>query len=126
LTAASGLKYYQMCLAGCLNRYESGSVILPLHSSTESALAAYPERAFSVRQVAAYWRDSPRKIRALIRRGLLRAIDLGCGRQQLRVTPAALRECEERLAVKTAPPRRRRQRDSGIDPRILAELEATQ
>jgi hypothetical protein len=126
LTAASGLKYYQMCPAGCLNRYEGGSVILPLHSSTESALAAYPERAFSVRQVAAYWRDSPRKIRALIRRGLLRAIDLGCGRQQLRVTPEALRECEDRLTVKLSSPRPRRQRDTTIDASVLAELEATQ
>lgn len=70
----------------------------------------------SVRQVAAYWRVSPRKVRLLIRRGLLRAIDLGCGRQLLRLTPEAIRECEQRLAVKAPSPRRKRQ--SEIDPEI--------
>jgi excisionase family DNA binding protein len=79
-------------------------------------------RSKSVREVAAYWRISPRKVRALIRRGLLRAVDLGCGRQQLRITPDAIQECEERLTVKAPAPRRKRCPE--IDPeieRILSE-----
>jgi hypothetical protein len=78
-------------------------------------------RARSVRQLAQYWAVSPRKIRALIRRGLLRAIDLGAnGRQQLRITPEAVTECERLLTVGKLPPKR--QRIKGIDPEIEALL----
>lgn len=78
------------------------------------------DRSRSVRQLAAYWRVSPRKVRALIRRGLLRAVDFGIGRRQLRITPEAVRECETRLAVRTPPPRRKRCGD--LDPELVAYL----
>lgn len=79
------------------------------------ATDAIPDRSQSVREVAVYWRVSPRKVRSLIRRGLLRAIDLGCGRQQLRIPPDAVAECEKRLAVRVPQPRKRQ---PVIDPEI--------
>ena len=74
-------------------------------------MAEVSQRSYSVRQLASYWRVSPRKVRALIRRGLLRAVDFGIGRRQLRITPAAVAECEQRLAVRTPAPRRKRSDD---------------
>ena len=82
----------------------------------QSVTAHSGDRSRSVRELARYWRVSTRKVRALIRRGLLRAIDLGCGRQQLRLTPEAVRACEQRLAVRQ--PAARRRRRSEVDPEI--------
>lgn len=80
-----------------------------------------PDKSLSVRELAAYWRVSTRKIRALVKRGLLQAIDLGTvGRTQLRITPSAIAECERRLAVRAAAPRRRRET---IDPEIARLLD---
>jgi|GEM_PF-2753725 len=73
------------------------------------------DRALSVRQVARRWCVSPRKIRMMIRRGIIQAIDVGFGRRQLRITPEAILECEQSLTVKPKAPRRRHQR---IDPEI--------
>jgi excisionase family DNA binding protein len=78
------------------------------------------DRSRSVRQLASYWRVSPRKVRALIRRGLLRAVDFGVGRRQLRITPDAVAECERRLAVRPPPPRRKRSGD--LDPELVEFL----
>lgn len=79
------------------------------------------DRALSVRQLAHRWAVSPKKIRMMIRRRLLRAIDLGVGRSQLRITPEAIAEAEARLAVAPVTPKRRR-RDL-IDPEIAKLLE---
>lgn len=76
----------------------------------------------SIRQFAAYLRVSPRKVRSWIRLGLLRAIDVGCGRQLLRLTPDAIREFEQRMAVK--PPAHRPKRQSEIDPEIERLLDS--
>jgi excisionase family DNA binding protein len=83
-------------------------------------VAEVGQRSYSVRQLASYWRVSPRKVRALIRRGLLRAVDFGVGRRQLRITPDAVVECERRLAVRTAPSTRKRGED--LDPDLVAYL----
>lgn len=80
-------------------------------------------RAWSVRQLAAYWGVSPKKVREMIRRGILQAFDVGVGRPQLRITNDAVREAERRLAVRNPAPSRRR-RDDDIDPRILKLLDA--
>jgi hypothetical protein len=59
-------------------------------------------------------------VRLLIRRGWLRAIDVGpAGRQRLRLTPDAVHECESRLAVSRP---RRRQAVRDIDPTIARLL----
>jgi Helix-turn-helix domain len=80
------------------------------------------KQSFSVRELATYWRTSPRKVRDLIRRRLLRGFDLGKGRQQIRITPAAIAECEHRLAV-GAPATQRRRRADGISPTVAALLD---
>ena len=79
------------------------------------------ERSLSVRQLAWRWAVSPRKIRAMIRRKLLSAIDVGSHRQQLRITPEAIAEAERRMAVMPTAPQRRRRVE--IDPEIVALLE---
>jgi hypothetical protein len=79
------------------------------------------DRALSVRQLARRWAISPRKIRDLIRRRLIRAIDVGTGRRQLRILPEAIAEAEQRLSVQ--PRQARRPRRSEIDPAIVALLE---
>jgi hypothetical protein len=76
----------------------------------------------SVRELARRWAVAPRKVRSMVARGLLRAIDVGTGRKQLRFVPEAVTEAEGRLAVVVAKPRRQR-RDSSIDPGVLAMLE---
>jgi hypothetical protein len=84
-------------------------------------IEARNDRCLSVREVARRWRVSPRKVRLLIRRGWLQAIDLGgVGRQQLRVTPEGIAECERRMTVRRPTPRRQVPRD--IDPEILEML----
>lgn len=83
---------------------------------------ATPDRALSVRQLARRWAVSPRKVRDMIRRRIIRAIDVGTGRRQLRIVPEAIAQAEERLSVLPATPRRRRRAD-GIDPEIAALLD---
>jgi hypothetical protein len=74
------------------------------------ALAVERRNALSVRQLAAHWAVSTRKIRALIRRGVLQAFNVGGnGRQQLRIAPEAIAEAEKRMAVPQPAPRRKRQ-----------------
>ncbi len=79
-------------------------------------------RALSTREVLARYLIGKRKLNDMIRRGLLTAIDVGgAGRRQLRFTPEALREFEERLAVR--PQARRRKPGAAIDPDIVALLD---
>lgn len=78
-------------------------------------------RALSVRQLAKRWGVGPQKIRAMIRVGSLRAFDLGMGRQQLRIPPEAVLECERRLAVGNRLPALRR-RAKRVDPEIASLL----
>ncbi|OAI54008.1 hypothetical protein AYO44_03760 [Planctomycetaceae bacterium SCGC AG-212-F19] len=90
------------------------------------SLSATPDRCLSVRQVAAHWRCSPRKVRALIRRGLLQAFDLGMGgRKQLRIAPEAIRACEMLLSPPAPAPKRRRQPD-GISETVRALLDGVE
>ena len=77
-------------------------------------------RALSVRQLARRWAVSPKKIRAMLKRGILRGFDVGFGRTQIRIPPEAIREAEQRLAVQTPSPRRKRRHE--IDPEIAALL----
>ena len=77
-------------------------------------------RCLSVAQLAHRWGVSPRKVRAMIRRGKVEAFDVGAaGRQQLRISPESIAEAEGRLAVKPPQPRRRRE---AIDPEIAKLL----
>ncbi|HEY1381017.1 MAG TPA: helix-turn-helix domain-containing protein [Gemmataceae bacterium] len=78
-----------------------------MHGETPAANA---DRCRSVRQVAAYWRTSPKRVRQLVRRGILRAFVVGRG---LRIAPEAIAEAERLLAAPTAGSRRRG--DDGID-----------
>lgn len=87
----------------------------------QAASEAAGPRCLSVCQLAKRWAVSPKKIRAMIRRGALQAIDLGFARRQLRITPEAVQEAESRMAVRKPTPRRRR-RDDGIDPEVLRLL----
>jgi len=79
------------------------------------------DRCRSVAQLSAYWRCAPRRVRELIRRGLLVAFALP-GSRRLRITPEAVAECERLLAAGKARPRRQRT-VSGIDPEVAALLE---
>ena len=81
-------------------------------------------KTLSVCQLAKYWRVTPQKVRGMVRRGLLTAIDLGGLRPQLRITPEAIKEAEERLRVRPAPPVRRKRLDDGISPTVRALLDA--
>jgi hypothetical protein len=83
--------------------------------------AATIDRALSVRQLARRWAISPRKVRAMIRRGILSAFNVGTTRTQLRIPPETVIEAEtKRLAVRPVTPRRRRREQ--IDPEIAALL----
>jgi hypothetical protein len=75
-----------------------------------------PGRCCSVRQLASHWRCSPKRVRDLIRRGVLQAFVIA---RAVRITPEAVHEAERLLAAPTAGVRRRR--DNGID-REVAEL----
>jgi hypothetical protein len=81
----------------------------------------YLDRALSVRQLARRWAVAPRKIRAMLKRGILRGFDVGFGRTQIRIPPEAIHEAEQRLAVRA--PARRQKRRPEIDPEIAALLE---
>jgi hypothetical protein len=77
--------------------------------------------ALSVRELARRWRVAPKKIRTLIRRGVLLAFDVGGKRSELRIAPEAVRAAEQgTLAVR---PARKPKGRSDIDPAILALLE---
>ncbi|MCI0742287.1 MAG: helix-turn-helix domain-containing protein [Gemmataceae bacterium] len=80
------------------------------------------DRALSVRQLARRWAVSPKKVRAMLKRGIIRGFDVGVGRTQIRISPEAVKEAEQRLAVQAAVPRRKRRND--IDPEVVALLEA--
>lgn len=80
------------------------------------------DRCLSVRQLARRWGVSPKKIRAMLKRGILRGFDVGFGRTQVRIPPESIREAEEqRLSVKPRAPRRQRRE---IDPEIEKLLES--
>ena len=81
-------------------------------------------RSLSVRQLARRWAVSPRKVRAMIRRRLLRAFDVGLGgRRQLRIAPEDIVTAEQqRLAVQPAVPRRRKRTDDGISDSVRWRL----
>lgn len=82
-----------------------------------------PDRCLSVRQLAHRWRVAPKKVRALIRRGLLQGFTLPIGRREVRISPEAVLEFERRAAVLPAAPRRRRVEE--IDPEVAAMLAET-
>lgn len=88
-------------------------------NATPATDAELADRCRSVRQLARHWRCAPKRVRDLIRRGLLQAFQLG---QAVRISPEAVTEAERLLAVATAKPRKRRQ-PGGIDPSVLALLE---
>jgi hypothetical protein len=74
-------------------------------------------RTHTVASVARLYRISEDKVRNLIRKGELAAVNVAatlCGRPQLRITPQALAEFERRRSAATIPPpkpaRRRKQR----------------
>jgi hypothetical protein len=80
------------------------------------------DRALSVRQLARRWAVSPKKIRAMLKRGIIRGFDVGFGRTQIRIPPEAVLEAEQqRLAVRPPTPRRKRQAE--VDPEIARLLE---
>ncbi len=79
------------------------------------------ERALSVREFSARYAIGVRKTRDWIRRGLLRAIDVGGCRRQFRIPPEAVAEFENRLAVRKPAPRR--QARIYISPTAAAMLE---
>jgi hypothetical protein len=78
--------------------------------STEAA----PTRAFTVADIASRYRVGKDKVRAWLRRGELRAINVAstlCGKPRWVITPEALAEFERRRAGGPAPkpvPRRKR------------------
>lgn len=65
-----------------------------------------PTAGFTVEDLARRWRVSPDKIRALIRKGELAAVNLAgtlAGRPQLRVMPEAVSEFEQRRSAGPPP-----------------------
>ncbi len=72
----------------------------------------------SVRQLAAFWRCSPARVRQLVRRGILRAFTIG---RAVRISPEAITEAERLLAAPMIGGRRRRVAE-GIAPEIVALL----
>jgi len=71
----------------------------------------------SRRQLAKFWGIAPAKVSAMVRMGILDAINVGFGgRVQFRFTPDAIKAAEERLAVGPAP--KRRKRAGAVDPEI--------
>jgi hypothetical protein len=80
------------------------------------------DRCLSVRQLARYWRVSPRKVRALIKRRIVDAIDLGGKRHELRITPEAVQKAQRRLAA-NPPIASPRCRQPEIDPEVSKLLE---
>jgi excisionase family DNA binding protein len=87
-------------------------------SITETALIDDPStaddaltRCLSVRQLAAYWRCSPARVRKLVRRGVLRAFLVG---RAVRIPPDAVREAERILAAPVTCGRRKRPGHRGI------------
>lgn len=78
-------------------------------------------RCLSVRQLAIYWRCAPRRVRELVRRGMLRAFALP-GSRRLRISPDAVEECERLLSADVTRTRRRRE-PTGIDPEVARLLE---
>jgi hypothetical protein len=73
-----------------------------------------------VRQLAVRWKAAPKKIRTLIRRGILPAFDVGFRRPELRIAPEVIREAEQtRLAVK---PQAKRRKRPDVDPVVVAML----
>jgi excisionase family DNA binding protein len=78
-----------------------------------------PDRCFSVRQLARFWRCSPARVRQLIRRGVIRAFIIG---KAVRISPEAVAEAERLLAAPVAGGRRKR-RDDGVDPAVAEVLE---
>jgi hypothetical protein len=80
------------------------------------------DRALSVRQLARRWAVSPKKIRLMLKRGIVRGFNVGFGRAQIRIRPESILEAEtQRLAVKPPAPRRKRQ--AAVDPEIARLLE---
>jgi hypothetical protein len=92
--------------------------------SEDRLVIAAIARSLSVRELAKRWAVSPRKIRELLRRGILVGFDLGLagvGRSQIRFTPEEVGRMESKtLAVRPATARKRR---ASIDPEIVALLE---
>lgn len=79
------------------------------------------DRCRSVRQVAAYFGVAPAKVRAWVKKRLLRATNVGERRVELRISPDAIREFEQRRAA-TVPVNRQR-RGEQIDAEVLKLLE---
>ncbi|HMF17421.1 MAG TPA: helix-turn-helix domain-containing protein [Gemmataceae bacterium] len=73
---------------------------------------------FTICELARRWRCRPATVRAMVRRGVLQAIQLG-GR--VRILPEEIRNAEQKtLAVK---PAKRRPRQEKVDPEIARMLE---
>jgi len=74
----------------------------------------HPTAGFTVADLARRWRIGQAKVRALIQRGELDALNLAatrCGRAQYRITPEAVDQFERRRSVaKPAKTKRTRQR----------------
>lgn len=115
--------------SGVTNGFRNGAKIANLgkvakHDDEETMTMHVPDRALSVRQLARRWGIAPKKVREMIRRGTLSAIDVGFGRRQVRIMPEAIAECERRLTVQPAR-RRQAKRYADIDPevaRMISEL----
>jgi len=79
------------------------------------------DRCLTVRELARRWRVREAKVKEMIRKGLLQAIDLGRKfGASVRITPEAIREAERGLAVKPKVKKRRQER---IPPHIEAMME---
>ncbi len=76
------------------------------------------DRCFTVSELAIRWRCRAEKVRLMIKRGTLAAMDLGS--QGLRITPEVVREAEQKTLAVTPKVKRRRER---VDPRVLAMLD---
>jgi excisionase family DNA binding protein len=75
-------------------------------------------RCRSVRELAHYWKTSPKRIREMVRRGTLRAFVVGSA---VRIPPDAVAECEQRLAA-PGPRVRHKRQTGGISPDVVALL----
>lgn len=74
------------------------------------------DRCRSIRQAATYFSVAPKKVRMWVRRGLLRAVDIGERRVELRIPPGAIVEFEQkRAAVKPRPVRRKEAVDQEVE-----------
>jgi hypothetical protein len=80
-------------------------------------------QALSIEEFASRYRMGEKKVREMIRKGIVEAIDIGIatGRHQVRIMPEACRKFEELVRVRPAVPRQRKKKVR-YPPEIMAIL----